>query len=95
MSSAGSNEITVEQDGDKRSVSFDQCIVRCRVAGHRDSGNSPGTTKRVMDSTAALELENIPGQLLVIFFLVAAIIGAGDGLRLPCPGLGPFTPSSK
>jgi len=62
---SGQHEITVEQDGDKRSVSFDQCIV---AAGSRviEIPGIPWDDKRVMDSTAALELENIPGQLLVI-----------------------------
>ncbi len=62
---SGEHEITVEQDGDTRSVSFAQCII---AAGSRviQIPGIPWDDDRVMDSTGALELKDIPDRLLVI-----------------------------
>ncbi|MGZ5309132.1 MAG: dihydrolipoyl dehydrogenase, partial [Solirubrobacterales bacterium] len=61
---AGERLIEVEGDGGTRTVSFDSCIIAAgssaaAIPGLPDDG-------RVMDSTGALELEEIPGKLLVI-----------------------------
>lgn len=61
----GPNMIEVDNDGAKSTVSFDQCIVA--------AGSEPVTLPfiphddpRVIDSTGALELEDIPERLLVL-----------------------------
>ncbi len=61
----GPNMIEVDNDGAKSTVSFDQCIIA--------AGSEPVTLPfiphddpRVIDSTGALELENIPERLLVL-----------------------------
>src|SRR5690625_7698589 len=57
--------MTIEHAGRSRHVSFNQCIV---AAGSR-SVNIPGLPEndsRIMDSTGALELKDIPERLLVI-----------------------------
>lgn len=61
----GPNMIEVENDGEKSTVSFDQCIIA--------AGSEPVTLPfiphddpRVIDSTGALELEDVPGRLLVL-----------------------------
>ncbi|WP_238368238.1 dihydrolipoyl dehydrogenase [Mesobacterium pallidum] len=61
----GSHMIEVDNDGSKKTVSFDQCIIA--------AGSEPVTLPfvphddpRVIDSTGALELEDIPGKLLVL-----------------------------
>ncbi|HLR88053.1 MAG TPA: dihydrolipoyl dehydrogenase [Wenzhouxiangella sp.] len=62
---SGRNEMTIEHAGKSRHVSFNQCIV---AAGSR-TVNIPGLPEndsRIMDSTGALELEDIPERLLVI-----------------------------
>jgi dihydrolipoamide dehydrogenase len=58
------NEIEVEQDGERRRVAFDQCIV---AAGSEPTRlpNLPDDP-RIMDSTSALELEELPERMLVI-----------------------------
>ena len=57
--------LTVEHDGHQHTVSFDQCII---AAGSRviEIPGIPYEDDRVMDSTDALELEDIPKHLLVI-----------------------------
>ncbi|SHH58273.1 dihydrolipoyl dehydrogenase [Cognatishimia maritima] len=61
----GPNMIEVDNDGAKSTISFDQCIIA--------AGSEPVTLPfiphddpRVIDSTGALELENIPERLLVL-----------------------------
>ncbi len=57
--------IEVEQDGSRRSLSFAQCII---AAGSRviEIPGIPWDDPRVMDSTGALALADIPPRLLVI-----------------------------
>ena len=61
----GSDVLEVEHDGQTKSVSFEQCIV---AAGSRviQIPGIPWDDARVMDSTGALELADIPRRLLVI-----------------------------
>ena len=61
----GPNMIEVDNDGEKSTVSFDQCIIA--------AGSEPVTLPfiphddpRVIDSTGALELEDVPGRMLVL-----------------------------
>ncbi|MEE2945954.1 MAG: dihydrolipoyl dehydrogenase [Pseudomonadota bacterium] len=61
----GPNMIEVDNDGAKSTVSFDQCIIA--------AGSEPVTLpfiphddERVIDSTGALELKDIPERLLVL-----------------------------
>jgi dihydrolipoamide dehydrogenase len=61
----GPNMIEVDNDGKKSTVSFDQCIIA--------AGSEPVTLPfiphedaRVIDSTGALELEDVPTRLLVL-----------------------------
>ncbi|NKI36539.1 dihydrolipoyl dehydrogenase [Wenzhouxiangella sp. XN79A] len=73
---AGAHEIRVEHDGEARRISFAQCII---AAGSRvvKIPGIPWDDERVMDSTGALELEEIPDRLL--------IIGGGIiGLEMAC-----------
>ncbi|WP_298564028.1 dihydrolipoyl dehydrogenase [uncultured Aliiroseovarius sp.] len=62
---AGPNMIEVDNDGEKSTVSFDQCIIA--------AGSEPVTLPfiphdddRVIDSTGALELADVPKRLLVL-----------------------------
>ncbi|MDT8450807.1 MAG: dihydrolipoyl dehydrogenase [Wenzhouxiangellaceae bacterium] len=61
----GAHEIAVEHDGRSRTVSFGNCII---AAGSRviEIPGIPWDDDRVMNSTSALELAEIPGRLLVI-----------------------------
>ncbi len=62
---SGPNEITVEKDGKTTTVSFDQAIIAAgSEAVHLPF--IPHDDPRVMDSTGALELEEIPKKMLVI-----------------------------
>ena len=73
---AGPNALQVERDGQTRSVSFAHCII---AAGSRvvKIPGIPWDDKRVMDSTGALELAEVPDRLL--------IIGGGIiGLEMAC-----------
>jgi dihydrolipoamide dehydrogenase len=73
---SGSHEITVARDGESRRVSFAQCIVAAGSRVVRIPG-IPWDDERVMDSTGALELAQIPARLL--------IIGGGIiGLEMAC-----------
>lgn len=61
----GPNMIEVDNNGAKSTVSFDQCIIA--------AGSEPVTLPfiphddpRVIDSTGALELADVPGRLLVL-----------------------------
>ncbi|MBO9396110.1 dihydrolipoyl dehydrogenase [Shimia sp. R9_2] len=61
----GPNMIQVDNDGTKSTVSFDQCVIA--------AGSEPVTLPfiphddpRVIDSTGALELEDVPERLLVL-----------------------------
>ena len=59
------NSIAIESEGKKEIVEFEQCII---AAGSSVS-KVPGFTfddSRVMDSTDALELENVPKKLLIV-----------------------------
>jgi len=62
---SGAHELKVDHGGDTRSVSFGKCII---AAGSRviEIPGIPWDDPRVMDSTGALELEEIPDRLLVI-----------------------------
>ncbi|MBS3822994.1 MAG: dihydrolipoyl dehydrogenase [Wenzhouxiangellaceae bacterium] len=72
----GAHEITVAHDEETRKLSFASCII---AAGSRviEIPGIPWDDERVMDSTGALELEEIPQRLL--------IIGGGIiGLEMAC-----------
>jgi len=72
----GANELAIENGADPRKVSFEKCII---AAGSRviEIPGIPWDDERVMDSTGALELEEIPERLL--------IIGGGIiGLEMAC-----------
>lgn len=62
---AGTNTMTVETAGGTQTISFDKCII---AAGSRVSKVPvfPNDDPRMMDSTDALDLENVPENLLVI-----------------------------
>jgi dihydrolipoamide dehydrogenase len=62
---AGDHELAIEHEGEKQTVSFNQCII---AAGSRviEIPGIPWDDERVMDSTGALELKNVPDSLLVI-----------------------------
>jgi dihydrolipoamide dehydrogenase len=62
---ASEHELSIEHDGEKRSLSFNQCII---AAGSRviEIPGIPWDDDRVMDSTGALELAEVPDKLLVI-----------------------------
>jgi dihydrolipoamide dehydrogenase len=79
---AGKNELEVAGESGKRKVTFRNAII---AVGSRsvELPNMPWGDPRLMDSTAALELEEIPGRLLVV--------GGGIiGLEMACvyDGLG-------
>ena len=58
------NELVVTHEGDNRSVEFEQCII----AAGSESARLPFAPDhpRIMDSTDALELEELPQRMLVI-----------------------------
>jgi len=62
---AGTNTMTVETADGTQTISFDKCII---AAGSRVSKVPvfPNDDPRMMDSTDALDLENVPENLLVI-----------------------------
>jgi len=62
---SGAHEVTVDKEEDTREITFAKCII---AAGSRviEIPNLPWGDERVMDSTGALELEEIPARLLVI-----------------------------
>ncbi|MDA7427407.1 dihydrolipoyl dehydrogenase [Primorskyibacter aestuariivivens] len=61
----GPNMIEVDNDGEKSTVSFDQCII---AAGSEPVNLPfiPHDDERVIDSTGALELKDIPKRMLVL-----------------------------
>ncbi|NBB93129.1 MAG: dihydrolipoyl dehydrogenase [Gammaproteobacteria bacterium] len=62
---SGEHELVVEQEGEERTIDFNQCII---AAGSRviEIPAVPWDDERVMDSTGALELADVPERLLVI-----------------------------
>ncbi|MDZ7791751.1 MAG: dihydrolipoyl dehydrogenase [Xanthomonadales bacterium] len=62
---SGEHELVVEHEGKERTVDFNQCII---AAGSRviEIPIVPWEDERVMDSTDALELAEVPERLLVI-----------------------------
>lgn len=60
-----SNAIEVEKDGNKQTITFDDCIVAAGSSVTRIPG-LPYDDDRLIDSTGALELTDIPERLLVI-----------------------------
>ena len=62
---ADAHVIEVEHDGETRKVSFAQCIIAAGSRVIRIPG-IPYDDARVMDSTGALELHDVPKRLLVI-----------------------------
>ena len=62
---SNTNALTVEHDDAKREVSFAQCIIAVGSRVIRIPG-IPWEDERVMDSTGALELKDIPDRLLVV-----------------------------
>jgi len=62
---ADAHVIEVEHEGETRSVSFAQCIIAAGSRVIRIPG-IPYDDDRVMDSTGALELKDVPKRLLVI-----------------------------
>ncbi|MDX1626286.1 MAG: dihydrolipoyl dehydrogenase, partial [Wenzhouxiangellaceae bacterium] len=61
----GAHELRVEAGGDARTLSFARCIIAAGSRVIRIPG-IPWDDDRVMDSTDALELEEIPQRLLVV-----------------------------
>jgi dihydrolipoamide dehydrogenase len=61
----GEHELTIEKDGNNKTISFNQCII---AAGSRviEIPGIPWDDQRVMDSTGALELAEVPERLLVV-----------------------------
>jgi dihydrolipoamide dehydrogenase len=62
---ASPHSLLVEHEGETRTVSFSQCIIAAGSRVMRIPG-IPWDDERVMDSTGALELEEIPDRLLVV-----------------------------
>ena len=62
---SGSHEMTVETDDDSKTVSFARAIIAAGSQAFKLPG-LPWDDPRVMDSTDALELSDIPERLLVI-----------------------------
>jgi dihydrolipoamide dehydrogenase len=62
---AGPNAVRVEGEGGTQTISFDQCVV---AAGSEPVKLPfiPHDDPRVIDSTGALELDGMPGRMLVI-----------------------------
>jgi dihydrolipoamide dehydrogenase len=62
---SGDHELAVTHDGEEKRVSFQQCII---AAGSRviQIPGIPWDDERVIDSTGALELRDVPSSLLVI-----------------------------
>lgn len=60
----GPNLLEIEQDGKRQRVSFDQCIIA--VGSEAVKLPSLPDDPRIMDSTGALELQDIPARLLVV-----------------------------
>jgi dihydrolipoamide dehydrogenase len=62
---SGSNELKIESEEGARSVTFRNAII---AVGSQsvELPNMPWGDPRLMDSTAALQLEDIPGRLLVV-----------------------------
>ncbi|WP_020409219.1 dihydrolipoyl dehydrogenase [Hahella ganghwensis] len=62
---SGPNKITVDNDGKQSEVTFDHCII---AAGSQSVKLPfiPHDDPRVLDSTSALELKEVPKRLLVI-----------------------------
>lgn len=58
------NTLTVERDGDRHELRFDQCIIAAGSAPVRLPGQADDP--RIMDSTSALELADLPERLLVV-----------------------------
>lgn len=61
----GTNRVEVESEGKTESISFDQAIIAVGSQATEIPG-LPVKDERVMDSTGALELNDIPQKLLVI-----------------------------
>lgn len=59
------NRILVETGADRLAIDFDQAIIACGSSPVRIPG-FPHEDPRVMDSTAALALTDIPGRMLVV-----------------------------
>ena len=62
---AGPHTVKLEQDGSSREVTFDKAIVAVGSQSLELPG-MPWGDPRLMDSTAALELEEVPTRLLVV-----------------------------
>jgi len=81
---AGPNSIAVERDGETETVEFDQCIIAAGSEPVR-LPNLPDDP-RIMDSTGALELEELPERMLVvgggIIGLEMATVYAALGVRV-------------
>ncbi|MBU6951442.1 dihydrolipoyl dehydrogenase [Hahella sp. HN01] len=62
---AGPNQITVDNEGVKTEITFDHCII---AAGSQSVKLPfiPHDDPRVLDSTSALELKEIPKRLLIV-----------------------------
>ena len=62
---SGPNQVEIEKDDSQQQVTFENAIV---AVGSQslELGNMPWGDPRLMDSTDALELEEIPGRLLVV-----------------------------
>ena len=73
---AGPRTLEVDGDGDRRELSFDKAIIAVGSQSLQLS-NMPWGDPRLMDSTAALDLEDVPERLL--------IVGGGIiGLEMAC-----------
>ncbi len=62
---SGLNQVVIEKEDGQQQVSFENAII---AVGSQslELGNMPWGDPRLMDSTDALELEEIPGRLLVV-----------------------------
>ena len=62
---SGAHRLVVDRNGESRRITFGQCVIAAGSRVIRIPG-IPWDDDRVMDSTGALELADIPGRLLVI-----------------------------
>ncbi len=62
---ASPRTLSVEADGQTRVIEFDHCIIACGSSAVQIPG-FPNDDPRLIDSTGALALEDIPGKMLII-----------------------------
>ncbi len=62
---SGPNSMTVETSAGSKTISFDYCIIACGSSAVKIP-SFPNDDPRLIDSTGALALQNIPAKMLVI-----------------------------